>query len=215
MSRIVIFANGIITDAPRLRAYLRPDDLIICADGGTRHAHQMGLIPHIIVGDLDSLEPELASHMEQAGVEIQRHSPHKDQTDLELALQLAVSKEPREIMLMGALGGRLDQMLGNIMLLTRPEYVGIRLTVVEANQTAILLRNHDSLTLQGQIGDTLSLIPLTATVTNVTLQGVAWPLINATLTLGSTWTISNQLTAPVATVQIGLGLLLVIHLTLN
>jgi thiamine pyrophosphokinase len=213
MPRIVIFANGIITDTARLRAALRPDDFIICADGGARHAHDMGLIPHIIVGDLDSLEPALISYMEQAGVEIQRYLPHKDQTDLELVLQLAMTKEPREIILMGALGGRLDQLLGNIMLLTRPEYAGIRLTVVEANQTAVLLRNHESLTIHGQRGDTLSLIPLSETVINVTLQGVAWPLTNATLTLGSSWTISNQLTAPSATVQIGEGLLLVVHLT--
>ncbi len=211
MSRIVILANGTLNQPDLVRARLRPTDRIFCADGGTRHALALGLTPHAIIGDLDSLSPEIVDQMEAAQVPIHRHPMHKDQTDLELALQLAVAEAPDEILLLTILGGRLDQMLANILLLTRPEYASVRLTLADGPYWAMLLRAHQSITIQSQPGDTLSLIPLTPTVSRVNLKGVAWPLEKATLSLGSTLTISNTLTASQAIVQIGEGLVLVVH----
>jgi len=212
MHRIVIFANGDLNQPDRLGVHLRPDDHIFCADGGAVHAATLGLTPDVIIGDLDSLPPDLAAQMTARGVEIQRHPRHKDQTDLELAFDLAAARQPDEIMLVTALGGRLDQMLGNILLLTRPAYAPIRLTLADGPQRAVLLRSGDRLTIAGQSGDTLSLIPLTPTVTGVSLSGVGWPLQQATLSLGSTWSISNQMTGPEAVAQIGEGPALVIHI---
>ncbi len=211
MTRIVIFANGDLTWPDLVRAYLRPTDRIFCADGGTRHALALGLTPHVIIGDLDSLSPDIVAEMAAAGVIIHRHPAHKDQTDLELALTLAAAESPDEILLLTALGGRLDQMLANILLLTRPEYAPARLSLADGAQWTTLLRARQSILIAGQPGDTLSLIPLTPTVSRVTLSGVEWPLNRVTLSLGSTWTISNMLVAPQAEVQIGEGLVLVVH----
>jgi thiamine pyrophosphokinase len=212
MARIVIFANGVLTQPDRLRAQLRPADRIFCADGGTRHALALGLTPEVIIGDLDSLEPELVAELETSGVAIQRHPVDKDQTDLELALELAVAGQPDETLLVTALGGRLDQMLANMLLLTRPEYASVKLTLVDGPQWATLLRSDQAETITGQPGDTLSLIPLTPIVTQVTLSGVKWPLEQATLSLGSTWSISNELAGQSANVRIGEGLVLVVRL---
>ena len=215
MSRIVVFANGSLTYPKLLQAHLQSTDRIFCADGGTRHALAIGLTPEIIIGDLDSLSTEVITQIEAAGVAIQRYPARKDQTDLELALQLAVAEQPDQILLVTALGGRLDQMLANILLLARPEYASVRLILVDGPQWATLLRSNESLILNGQPGDTLSLIPLTPTVTRVNLTGVEWPLEQATLSLGSTWSISNVLAAPQATVQIGEGLVLLVHIDKN
>jgi thiamine pyrophosphokinase len=212
MSRIVIFANGVLTEPDRLRRRLRSDDRIFCADGGTVHALALGLTPQVIIGDLDSLAPDLVAQMEAAGVAVQRHPVRKDQTDLELAFQVAMAEQPDEILLVTALGGRLDQMLANILLLTRPEYALARLTLVDGPQSVTVLRPHQAVTLTGRPGDTLSLVPLTPTVEQVNLAGVEWPLAEATLTLGSTWSISNVLTAPEACLQIGEGLVLVVQI---
>jgi thiamine pyrophosphokinase len=212
MSRIVIFANGILTEPNSLRRRLRSDDWIFCADGGTVHALALGLTPQAIIGDLDSLSSELISQMEAVGVTIYRHPAHKNQTDLELALQLAVVEEPDDILVVTALGGRLDQTLANILLLTRPEHASARLTLVDGPQSATVLRPHQTLTLAGQPGDTLSLVPLTPTVQQVNLSGVKWPLSEATLTFGSTWSISNVLITPQASIQIGEGMVLVVHI---
>lgn len=212
MSRIVIFANGNLTEPDKLRRRLRPTDRIFCADGGTVHALALGLTPEVIVGDFDSLPPEMMTELEAAGVSFQRHPARKDQTDLELAFQTAVAEGVDEILLVTALGGRLDQMLANIFLLARPEYASVRLILADGPQLATVLCSYQTLTLTGQPGDTLSLVPLTPTVQQVNLSGVEWPLVEATLTFGSTWSISNAFTTPQATVQIGEGMVLVVHI---
>ena len=211
MSRIVIFANGLLSQPKRLKAHLQPTDRIFCADGGARHALELGLTPDVIVGDFDSLAPELLEQMEVAGVALHRHPADKDKTDLELTLELAVSEQPVEILLVTLLGGRLDQMLANLLLLTRPEYASVRLILVDGQQWAALLHSHQSLTVQGQSGDTLSLIPLSPEVRGVSLTGVQWPLSEATLSFGSTYTLSNRLVDSQAAVQIGSGTVLVVH----
>jgi thiamine pyrophosphokinase len=212
MTRIVIFANGILNQPELLERRLLPTDRVFCADGGTRHALALGLTPEAVIGDLDSLASKLVSELEGKGVAIHRHPLRKDQTDLELAFRLAIAANPNEILLVTALGGRLDQMLANILLLTRPEYAPVRLTLADGPHWAILVRARQSVTIRGQPGDVLSLIPLTPTVTNVDFLGVEWPLEQATLSLGSTWSISNVLTAQQASLQIGEGMILLVQL---
>lgn len=211
MTRIIIFANGILNYPELLKAQLRPSDRIFCADGGTRHALLLGLTPDVIVGDLDSLPPEIVSQMEAIGVSIHNYPSDKDKTDLELTLEMAVAAQPEEIIVVSALGGRLDQMLGNILLLAQPKYASIRLSLLDGPQQATVLRGHQSITVKGQPGDTLSLIPLSATVDGVTISGVVWPLSKATITFSSTWTMSNRMKDRQATVKIGQGTALVIH----
>jgi thiamine pyrophosphokinase len=211
MSRIVVFANGILNRPDLLKLQLRDSDRIFCADGGTCHALALELIPDAIIGDLDSLDSKLVDQMKLKGVTIHQHPAHKDETDLELALQLAIAENPDEILLVTALGGRLDQMLANIMLLTRPEYASTSIILLDGPYRARLLRSHQSLVIDGRLGDTLSLVPLTPTVSGVSLSGVGWPLEQTTLSMGSTLTISNTFTNSQVTVQIGQGLVLVVH----
>ncbi len=214
MSRIVIFANGQLNQPDRLRRRLRPTDRIFCADGGTVNALALRLHPAAIIGDLDSLPPEIVAQMAAEGVTIHRFPARKDQTDLELALQLAAVEQPDEILLVTALGGRLDQMLANILLLTRPDYAPARLSLADESQWGTAVSSGQTLTITGQPGDTLSLIPLSPTVTHVHLSGVEWPLVGATLSFGSTYTISNALVSPEAHLSIGEGLLLVVQIEL-
>ncbi len=208
--KTVIFANGISANPNENRRYLDPGDAIICADGGTLHALAMGLTPHLIVGDLDSLPAPVAVEMEAKGVEIQRHPVNKDQTDLELALQIAVQRGAEEILVLTALGGRLDQTLANILLLTRPEWRGVRLRLAEGNQSAWLLRGPDSLTLRGQSGNTLSVVALSQHLHGLDLLGVKWPLNNANVSLGSTLTISNAFVDTEAQIKLAQGIALAI-----
>jgi thiamine pyrophosphokinase len=212
MSRILIFTNGDLREPEQLQRRLDPSDRIFCANGGTRHALALGLTPETIIGDLDSLEADLIAHMESAGVSLQRHPVRKDKTDLELALDIAVKQQPDEILIIAAWGSRLDQSLANLLLLTRLEYASVRLSLVHGLQWATVLRSHQSVTVKGQVGDTLSLIPLSPQITQVNMSGVEWPLEQATLSLGSTWSISNKLADPLARIQIGQGLGVLVHI---
>jgi thiamine pyrophosphokinase len=139
------------------------------------------------------------------------HPTHKNETDLELALRLAVAEGATQIDVLAVLGGRLDQSLANLLLLTRSEWMGVQVRVIEGNEAAWPVWGGQVTSVHGQVGDTLSLVPLTPVVTGVILEGVEWPLYDATLNLGSTLTISNVLVAPTAHLQVGEGLVLVVH----
>jgi thiamine pyrophosphokinase len=209
--RTIIIANGHLADPAKARQRIRPDDRVICANGGTHHARLMGLTPDVIVGDLDSLDPSLCHELEAAGVRFVVHPPHKDETDLELALSLAITEGAEEIEILAMLGGRLDQSLANLLLLARPEWASAWVRVTEGDQTAWPVRGGQTTTIEGTRGDLLSLVPLTPQATGVSLEGVEWPLHAATLCFGSTLTISNTLTATTARLRVEDGLVLVIH----
>ena len=120
--RTIIFVNGIISDYSSLNRWLQADDHLICADGGVRHCLAMGLQPSVIVGDLDSAPSEVVEDLVAQGVLIERHPPAKNQTDLELAIERALQDGADEILLLGALGGRLDQTLANLLILAQRDW---------------------------------------------------------------------------------------------
>lgn len=212
MAKTVIFANGIPTDPSNTHSLIEPDDTIICADGGTQHALSLGLTPDALVGDMDSLSEAVQADLEAKGVELIRHPIKKDQTDLELAFEVAIARGATEILLLTAIGGRLDQQLANILLLTRPEWQSVRLSLAEGQQRAWLLRGPDELTLSGQPGDTLSVVPLSPTMEGLDIENAEWPLQEATVPLGSTLTISNTFLSDQVRVRVKAGLGLAIQI---
>jgi thiamine pyrophosphokinase len=213
MTRTVIIANGHLLDSSAARRHIRDGDRIICADGGANHAVAMGLVPHVVVGDLDSLAPDLRAYLETIGVHFEVYPVLKDKTDLELALRLAIAEGADEVNLLATMGGRLDQSLANLLLLTQAEWAEARVRVIEGDEVAWIVRGGQHTTVTGEIGDTLSLIPITYQITGVWLDGVQWPLHDATLHLGDTLTVSNTLSAPAAHLQIGAGLAVIVHRT--
>lgn len=214
MPKTIIFANGVISlpDLVQNQILIEPDDTIICADGGTLHALSLNLTPNLIVGDLDSLSADVETTMMERGVEIIRHPARKNRTDLELALSIAIERGATEILLLTALGGRLDQQLANILLLTRPEWHPVRFSLADGRQRAWLLTGPDDLTLAGKADDTLSILPFSTTISGLDLDGVEWPLTNQTVALGSTLTISNKFLGNQAYVRLREGMAFVVHI---
>ncbi len=208
--RAVIAVNGKIDDYAELAGLLRPDDHLIGADGGTLHLLAVERKPDVVVGDLDSLPQETVASLVAAGVSVERHKPEKDQTDLELALERALEDGADEIVLVGALGGRLDQTLANLLIVAQRDWP-VPVRVVEGDQVAEVLRGPGRLLLHGPAGSTVSAIPLSAAVTGITYAGLEYPLNDATLRFGSTRGVSNVLAASPASIRIDSGILLVIH----
>lgn len=208
--RALIFVNGTIDDYAAIAGHLRAGDYLIAADGGARHCAALGVQPAVLVGDLDSIEPSLLAAYEKAGVAIERHPPRKDETDLELAVRRAIADGAAEILLLGALGGRLDQTIANLLLPARQAWpVPIRLA--DGRQLAQVVRGGERVTLHGAPGDTVSAVPLSETVTGISYTGLEYPLHNATLGLGSTRGVSNRMATPSAAIQIATGILLVVQ----
>ena len=208
--RVVIFVNGTIDDYSQLARWLRADDYLIAADGGAGHCAALGIVPAVLVGDLDSIDADVLAEYEKAGVTIERHPPRKDETDLELAVRRAVADGATEILLLGALGGRLDQTLANLLLPSRTDWP-VPILLADGRQLARVLRGGESVTLHGTPGDTVSVVPLSAEVTGIHYTGLEYPLTDATLALGSTQGVSNRMAAEEATIQISKGILLVVQ----
>jgi thiamine pyrophosphokinase len=207
--RALIFANGqYCSPFPSLEPGM--DDLVIAADGGSRHLQNTGTIPDAIIGDLDSTDPDLIETWERAGVEVIRYPVEKDQTDLELALLLAQDRGADEILVFGAVGGRLDMTFGNLTLLGHPD-LKVPTTLICGREEVHLLKPGETLEVTGSPGETLSLIPLQPGSSRVSASGVAFPLENDTLRYGTTRGISNLLVKEIAQIELHDGLLAVVH----
>lgn len=209
--RAIVIANGHIGNSEASRAQTWPHDLVICADGGAQHALALGLAPDVVIGDLDSLDGNLQARLEGEGCQVLVHPTRKDETDLELALHYAIDHGVDEILILGALGGRIDQTLANVLLLALPELEGIKTRIAAGDQEMFLIRGQAFI--EGQVGDTVSLLPIAGDVTGITTEGLKYTLQRGTLKFGPTLGVSNVLTAPVAQVQMERGLLLCIHIS--
>jgi thiamine pyrophosphokinase len=209
ISRAIIFANGTLPDPDSARRLIRDTDLLLAADGGTRHAIAMGLIPSLVIGDLDSITEEERRKLKEAGVQFLQFPRDKNETDLELALNHAIELGYREIIIVGALGDRLDQTLGNLSLLTNLHLSTLNLKLDNGVEQAFFCR--DQAWVEGRVGDLVSLIPWGGEVTGVRTQGLRWPLSDETLFPDKTRGISNELLGEAAQVNIESGLLLIVH----
>ena len=203
--RIIIFANGDLPDPDKAHALLRESDFIIAADGGTRHALALGLTPNIIIGDLDSLNVERLTF----NAEIIQSPADKNETDLELAIQHALTLNPEQIIIAAALGGRLDQTLANIALVSNVQRSTSNVRLDDGIEEVFFC--HEQTQIKGASGDIVSLIPWQGEVTGIVTTGLKWPLQNETLYPHKTRGISNEMMNDTATIQIKSGLLLIIH----
>jgi len=210
---IVIFANGVSKHLERHRNDVARADFILCANGGTDACLRLGFTPDLVVGDLDSLAAETLELLHKNHVEIIVHPEDKNRTDLELALQEAASRHPKNILVLNAIGGRLDQLLANIFLLASRELASIPVTLADGNQSVYPLTGPKEFTLNGRPGDTFSLVVLSDKAEGITLGGVKWPLKNAALTFGSTLPVSNQFMDNTAELQMKSGSILVFHIS--
>jgi len=209
----VVFANGDLNPGPLVEQAVAAADatsLWVAADGGAHHAEALGLPVGVVIGDMDSLTESDLTRLEAAGAEIVRYPPAKNETDLELALLYAIEHGAERMVVIGALGGRLDQTLANVLLLTRPELMGRDIRLVAGQQTAWLLTPGEH-PIRGAPGDTLSLVPLGGDALGVETSGLEYPLRAETLAFGPARGVSNVFVAAQVRVRLDSGLLLAIH----
>ena len=215
MPRIVIFANGGVPSLGTARALLQADDYIIAADGGANHLLAMGILPEVVIGDLDSINEDTLFELTNAEVTIEQYSEDKDETDIELALHYAVELHPSAILIVGALGGRLDQTLANLSVLTDPTLPAIDVRLDDGVEEAFFCRasagKGGQAEVRGRSGDVVSLIPWHGPVEAVITEGLQWPLYGETLYPDRSRGVSNVLLGDTASIRIQSGLLLIVH----
>lgn len=206
---IVVVAHAPELDLTPYLALIDQADLLIAADGGAQAVLRANRRPDLVLGDLDSLEAASEAALVAQQVPLEHFPRDKDETDLELALLAAIQRGATEIDVLGALGGRWDHTFANLALLAHPALEGRRVWLRDNQQTLFLVR--DAAALHGQVGDTVSLLPLTPIVEGVTTRGLRYRLDDATLRFEQARGVSNVLLEPPGQVAIRAGLLLVVQ----
>lgn len=206
--RAGVICNGKIEDYGWFSAIAESLDVVVCADGGSNHAYYAGITPKMIVGDLDSIRPEVLAHFRQAGVLIKRYPREKDETDLRLALSEVVKLGAGEVVLLAALGKRVDHILGNISNLVYLHNMGVRGYILDENNQVFICDSEVQIT--GEAGEEVSLLPLTTRVCGLYSKNLKYPLQNSVFEIGNPYGISNVLLGKEASVSMQDGLLLVI-----
>ena len=209
--KTLIIANGKIENYLALQKYVDEAGFIICADGGTRHGRRFGIKPDIIIGDLDSTADADFKFFKEIGVEFEQHPIEKDKTDMEICIEKAMEKS-KEIVIIGATGGRTDHYLANILMLSNFSEMGIDILLADENNEIRILTDNGKKQIEifGNSSDYLSLIPISERVEGVTSKGLKYELDNKSLEFGSTYSVSNTFKEKAATVKMGKGRLLVI-----
>lgn len=208
---VLVFANGDLESTGWLEPYLREASAIIAADGGAAHVLRAGRRPDVVIGDLDSFSPEKREPLEAAGVRFLVHPEAKDETDLELALLHAAAMGDEPVLVFAGLGGRLDQMLANVLLLMHPALRSHAIRFLTAYQQIWLVEGPGTTEVRGERGDTVSLIPLGGDAHVRATRGLVWPLEDEVLAFGPARGVSNEMTGPLATVDVAEGQLLCVH----
>ncbi|MGI5921130.1 MAG: thiamine diphosphokinase [Syntrophomonadaceae bacterium] len=203
--RSIILANGQYGDLGAYHNLFRDDDLIICADGGANYAYRLGLMPSIVIGDMDSILPEVREHFSHTSATIKKYPRRKDFTDTQLALAVADEAGCDEIVLIGTLGKRLDHTLANL-------YSGIDVArrnkpIMHFSPDCQVYLTSKRLEINGQPGDTVSILTLTEKSEGVSLEGFEYPLNNVVLENSKPYTVSNVLAAKKGIITVDNGVL--------
>lgn len=212
MKKALIFLHGNLSDTSSLDTYISKKTFVICADGGATHASHLGIIPDVVIGDLDSITNEEKQAFENRKVTFITYPKEKDFTDAELAVKYAIDHGVREIVIAGLLGDRIDHMMANIFFLTSL-FQQVDILIIEKDQE--IRFTNSNLRIKGCKDDEVSLIPIQTDCFGITTEGLYYALTDAAIKVGSTRGISNVMLSEEASVRVKQGILMVIHRTLT
>ncbi len=202
----VVVAAGEGPDVSRL---LPAGAVVIAADGGLERATALGLEVALVVGDLDSASPEAVEAARSVGTAVRRHPVDKDATDLELALDEAIRRGARRLLVVASAEGRLDHLLSSLLVLGAERYAAIEIDALVGPARIHVIRG--TRVIDGEPGELVTLLALHGAADGVTTDGLAYPLRGERLEAGSSRGVSNVLTSGTATIEVGRGVLLAVR----
>ena len=211
ISHALIVIGGDRPD-PRALHRIPPKTVVICADSGLDHALALGLMPHVFLGDMDSVSPGALANSQRETWTVISYDPLKDQTDTELALQYACTQNFTDITLLWGSGDRIDHVLGVLAALSHESLSSVRNLVAWIGTDRVEVMHgprsyHDEVI----VGSTVSLMPLGISVTGVTTHGLQWNLDREVLTSQSARGVSNIAQELKISIEIESGVLAVVY----
>jgi len=214
MKKVLIITGGRTDTDFVAEAYKEySPDVVIVADRGVMAAKELDIIPDYIVGDFDSGDTTVVeyfkSQFEVYGKPMVRtFNPEKDETDTELAISLALTLNPKEIVLLGATGTRLDHTMANIELLYRITESGVRARIIDEYNVISIHDKEITLKRDKAFGEYFSLIPFTDSVKGLNIRGAKYEVENYILSSGSSLGVSNEFMKNIVKISFDSGILI-------
>lgn len=189
--RALLLLNGELPTPEEIKKESGEYDLLVSADGASDLLWKAGVIPDLIVGDLDSISKEARSFFEERSVRFLRFPPEKDKTDGHLAVEILIEEGLKEIFIYGGLGGRWDQSLGNLGLFSSALERDIELVFLSSSNR-MSCKKPGSYVFPYREGWYFSILPYGYKVEGIDLKGAKYELRQATIKRGETVGISNE-----------------------
>lgn len=214
MIHTLIISGGNIEVDLALKVLKEHYDHIIGVDGGLKFCYEQQILPTRIVGDFDTLSPEILEwYRSHTKIEIREYNPVKDATDTQIAVELAVELGSGRITILGGTGTRLDHVLGNMHTLYLPFSRGIDCQILDAHNRIRLIQGEFHIRKEEQYGTYFSLIPFTTEVKEVTLRGAKYPLERYPFTVLGTGSlgVSNEIQDEQVDILVEGGIMLLVE----
>ena len=205
--KIVVFLNGEYNYSMEFMKTITEKAFVLCADGGANASFRYEVMPNKIIGDLDSIEPEILSSYKLLNIDIQKYPVEKDFSDFELILNMIkedIMFKDSEVIILGSSGGRIDYVINNLMLLEGTKNVRM---ITESEE---IYYRDKPFTIENREGARVSFISLDETITNMTLKGFKYNIGNKLIRRNTSQLVSNQVISKKAEVLFDKGKMLVI-----
>jgi thiamine pyrophosphokinase len=214
--KALIVANGVIRDYNLTLRRIKKDYgfeknvVVIAADGGIRHCINMHLFPDIIIGDMDSINIKLMERLDKNTGEIKfiNSSSEKDESDTQLAVDYLLKRKIKKIIIIGALGDRIDHSFANLVLLASPSYKNIDIKILDENNETTVTQN--STVIRGKKGKSISIFSLSPSTHFISTGGLKYKLKDEKLLFSPVRGLSNVFTKDTADIKIKRGKLLIV-----
>lgn len=193
--RIIIVSGGELDEELTLSVLKEKENsYIIGVDRGMEFLYNHHITPNYIVGDFDSVKPEVADYYRyETDVPVREYNPVKDASDTEIAVRLAMTLGGRELIILGATGGRIDHLWANVQILTIPLKSGVDAVLMDRQNKIKLIEGRTCLKKEGMYGPYFSVFPLGETIYGFNIEGAKYPLKDHALTPFDSLCVSNEL----------------------
>ena len=214
MNKIGIIISGGAIEAPFTLEFLKekPADIVIAVDRGLEFLYREGIVPTHIVGDFDSIEPEVISYYRNhTQIPIREFNPVKDASDTEIALRLGMELGMEEIWILGGTGTRLDHVMANIQSLKIASNADVKAYLLDSHNRISLLEEDIVLLKEEAYGKYFSLFSLGGKVEGLTIRGAKYPLTNHTLEPYDSLSVSNQFASKFVKIEFKSGTIILME----
>ncbi len=215
MKKRVLIVTGGEVDITTSKEYIKDKkyDKIVVADGGLKYLDALEIRPDIILGDFDSVSPDLLHQYEKQGFKIERLNPMKDVTDTEAAFEEALNSEPDVIDILGAVGSRFDHSYANMFLLKKGYELGVKVYIITKLNKIHIIKGTTQFNKKEMYGKYISLIQFDGSAKGIYLEGFVYPLNDFDFDTSKTYRlgVSNEVIEETSVVRVREGYLLVVE----